>query len=285
MNRWIVSIAIWGLYGVALLLPAQIDVDPNGSQVVLGCEALLYGWAWPGTIPELANVALIVGWISFLRGKARLTVAAGVLAVALSVTAPAIYGSESSKLGTGYFLWVASCVALTIPAVFNTLRRMVDALPMPTRVTVSFTRPAGRELWKSLGPDSLGRLVIDMPMFALAIMIGSAIRHGSPELAAGSIGSQPYVINLAIPAVMLAWRLLLNVFVVRRQFRDSGAFGIGLYCLVAVVSTENSKGVGYHFSGYWAQFVPMVLWIFGSKLIWSLINGRLNRKEATEVVE
>jgi hypothetical protein len=139
MNRWVVSLAIWGLYGVALVLPVfQFEPDPEiGKNVFFGYEAFVLGWAWPGTIPALANVALVVGWIAFLARRARLATGAGVLAVALSLTAPAIYGFGFSALGAGYFLWVASCVALAISAVLD-LAGLSDGIPMPTRVRVYF---------------------------------------------------------------------------------------------------------------------------------------------------
>lgn len=137
MNRWIVSIAIWGLYGAALILPATlIGADTNTLQAdVIGYEALLHGWGWPGTIPALANVALLLGWILFLARKARFAAAAGVMAVALSLTAPAIYEVKFSELGAGYFLWLASCVALAVPAVLGALRRVEGIPPTGSAVT------------------------------------------------------------------------------------------------------------------------------------------------------
>src|SRR5437762_2322215 len=94
MKPWIVSYAVWGLYIAALALPAAVlhigcgparSVDkansaeitvttpekPRAPTVITGIDALRFGWDGLGAIPELANVALLIGWVAFiLRQKA-----------------------------------------------------------------------------------------------------------------------------------------------------------------------------------------------------------------------
>ena len=110
IKRGLVSITIWGLYLAALLLPAA-HFGERGY-VIPGYQAFQNGWQGAGTIPELANVALLVGWIAYLYNKA-FVLACGWLAFGLGLTAPPIYGLGFANLGLGYYLWMASFVVLT----------------------------------------------------------------------------------------------------------------------------------------------------------------------------
>ncbi len=102
------SVLIWSLYAVALFSPVGHNLD--------GWGALQGGWGGLGVIPESANVALLLGWFGLLLGRTRLATGLGIIAVALALTAPYIYGVELQDLRAGYFLWLGSCIVLAVAA-------------------------------------------------------------------------------------------------------------------------------------------------------------------------
>lgn len=110
MRIMLFSVLIWGLYAIALFLPVSANPD------VTGMQALSMGWDGTGLIPELANVALLLGWAGLLLGRANFAACLGIVAVALALTAPFIFEIDLNNLRMGYFSWVASCLVLAVAA-------------------------------------------------------------------------------------------------------------------------------------------------------------------------
>lgn len=120
MRLWEWSFLIWMVYVAALVSPAANIADPsNPENVVPGFIAFQYGWIKLGFIPELANVALLVGWICLIRKDPQISAGCGILGVCLGLTAPVTYGIGLAEMRVGYFLWLISNVLLILAAVFQ----------------------------------------------------------------------------------------------------------------------------------------------------------------------
>src|ERR1051325_10089343 len=95
MRHFWVTLPILGFYAAALATPA-CDLGPefidHNKRIVLGVDALVNGWNGAGTIPELANVALALGWLVLLANRYRIATGFGVIAFALGCTAPSVFG-------------------------------------------------------------------------------------------------------------------------------------------------------------------------------------------------
>lgn len=118
-NSSFVLWSVWTLYAIALFLP----VSPSDGFFanMRGYDALLLGWSlpnWMGSIPELANICLILGSIALYRQNYGHASVIGVLGVILAGTAPLIYGTPPL---VGYWLWISSIALLAVAAVTVTL--------------------------------------------------------------------------------------------------------------------------------------------------------------------
>jgi hypothetical protein len=91
-----------------------------------GLAALLFGWLTLFLAPWFANPVLLVGCVALLRGQCHCAAVLGLVALALGLTAWAVLippydlmpPSEGiTGLYAGYYLWLASMVALVIGAV------------------------------------------------------------------------------------------------------------------------------------------------------------------------
>ena len=106
----IYSLLICGLYGVSLFLP----VAPSAN----GWFALMFAWAGPGILAWSANIVLYLGWGALLFVGTRLAVRLGIASGLLALCAPlTIYGFQWSYLQVGYYVWLGSCIALTLTAI------------------------------------------------------------------------------------------------------------------------------------------------------------------------
>jgi hypothetical protein len=116
MRVFWVSAAILGSYIAALATPACYlrRFLEDKDRVVMGIDALANGWTGRGIIPELANVALAVGWLSFLANRVKLAELLAVIAMVLGATAPAIFEIPTRNLGIGFCLWMLSHASLLI---------------------------------------------------------------------------------------------------------------------------------------------------------------------------
>jgi hypothetical protein len=134
MKRWPFAILILGIYAISFFLPVvRMDGfgdDPKSSWF-LGYDAFLIGWAWPGVIPDLANVAMVVGLIAYLGRSPKLARNSAVLAVILASTAPFVYGF-ALPLFIGYYVWLGSFLALAIASELELRSREATRTFTPT---------------------------------------------------------------------------------------------------------------------------------------------------------
>ena len=133
------SVLIWGLFAVAMFLPAGVIagiLHPDESEsilqagedvklefVVSGWDALMDGWRGKGLVPWSAKLALLSGWIALLSGRTRLATGLGTAAIALALTAPYFYEVSFAALRIGYYLWLGSSVVLAFTAILELTRR------------------------------------------------------------------------------------------------------------------------------------------------------------------
>ena len=108
--------SIWVPYAVSLFLPV-ID-----GSAINGWSALGYGWMGPLVVPWAANWVLLWGWFALRKHKYSRARNLGYLATVLALTTIALFAQGQDKLGSGYTLWVISCVALTAIASFECMR-------------------------------------------------------------------------------------------------------------------------------------------------------------------
>jgi hypothetical protein len=107
---------VWLTYGLALATPVLDEYGMSGRPL-LGFEALCMGWVGAGVVPELANVALIVGWVGYFWRINILGLVGSVLALCLASTAPAVFGAGPGELRIGFYLWVLAMVVLVVASV------------------------------------------------------------------------------------------------------------------------------------------------------------------------
>lgn len=117
------SVAVWSLYGLALITPA-IKVDKGGHACTAislgtlpGLGALLLGWIPPLCIPWSANLLLLVGWVVLLCGRYRTALLLGVAASLAGLTTLGYWATmQWENLLIGYYLWQASLLLLALGA-------------------------------------------------------------------------------------------------------------------------------------------------------------------------
>ncbi|MCH7903146.1 MAG: hypothetical protein IH944_01110 [Armatimonadetes bacterium] len=107
---------IWAPYAVSLFLPVI-----EGSEMT-GWFALSSGWMSPLVVPWSANWVLLWGWFALRKRKYSRAKNLGYLATALALTTIALFAKGQDELGSGYTLWLISCVALTAIASFECMR-------------------------------------------------------------------------------------------------------------------------------------------------------------------
>lgn len=96
-------------YVTSLVLPAT----RGGYAGVAGIYCLLVGWIVP--LPWSANVFLFVAGIARAHERHRWALASSLLAVCTGLTAVRVI----PHLGVGFFVWIASMVAVVIASVLS----------------------------------------------------------------------------------------------------------------------------------------------------------------------
>lgn len=124
-SRWL-EIAALALFMLSLVLPAVVVTDKplfGGAadaevKTLPGIVCLLYGWVVvPGWI---ANPLVIIGGILQAFGKHRAALVLSIIALVSALTAPLWMSGGIMPLRyphVGYYVWVASILALVIAAV------------------------------------------------------------------------------------------------------------------------------------------------------------------------
>lgn len=112
--KWLTSLAVWGIYAVALASPAIEVFGP-----VLGREALQAGWHGADIVPELANVTLLLGWILLMFDKAHWAAIIATFGQLFALSALTLHGGW---LLYGYYIWLSSHVLLLIASLLGVIR-------------------------------------------------------------------------------------------------------------------------------------------------------------------
>lgn len=122
MARTLFSIAIWGLYGISLVLPVM-DVSNHSSSgsidmrgPIPGWGALTVGWIPPICIPWSANFFLLGAWIAYLCGKNSGSFVASLVGLGLSLTTLVVFHDALTTLRIGFGVWLAAFVVMVIAA-------------------------------------------------------------------------------------------------------------------------------------------------------------------------
>ncbi len=129
--RLAVSAVVWAMYGVSLALPAVSGGMTHEGRPYLGYEALQSGWMWGAFVPELANVALITGWIGYMVRQQTLALIAGLSAVGLSLSTFWLTDYSSADLHVGFWLWVATMSVFSLAAVLEFFHEMRELQKEP----------------------------------------------------------------------------------------------------------------------------------------------------------
>jgi hypothetical protein len=131
MRRWQtpfrqVSLAVAiGLYAVSFILPAfrNLQRDPEqfppafGGEIAYGYQVFGSGYFYARMffLPWYANLAFLIGLLSLVLRKPKLTAGFGSLALVLGMAVPAMLsGYTVPEFHVGYYIWLGSFASLTI---------------------------------------------------------------------------------------------------------------------------------------------------------------------------
>jgi hypothetical protein len=107
------------MYGLSLALPAVSGGMTHEGKPYLGYEALQHGWFWGGFVPELANVALLAGWIGYLARLHTLALVAGLASLGFSMSTFWVTDYTSVDLKVGFWLWSATMAVFSLAAIWE----------------------------------------------------------------------------------------------------------------------------------------------------------------------
>jgi|SRR5690349_22539501 len=114
-----------GLYAVSFFLPAFRDLQHDPEQlppafegeIAYGYQVFVSGYFYARILflPWYANLAFLIGLLSLVLRKPRLTTGFGLLALVLGLTVPAMLsGHTIPEFHVGYYIWLGSFASLMI---------------------------------------------------------------------------------------------------------------------------------------------------------------------------
>jgi hypothetical protein len=115
--RLAVFCLLWTMYGVSLFLPVTDETETTHG--ISGMMALTMGWSGTGIFIEMANVVFMFGTIGLLIRQHEMALVCGALGTGLGDRAQEVFEIPIDELRAGYFLWVATMVALILAAAFE----------------------------------------------------------------------------------------------------------------------------------------------------------------------
>ncbi len=125
------------LYLIACCLPAlEFKNSDKPNDIMFGLRALAVGWSgiFAGVMAWYANPFWMLGLILALLRKPVFAAVAGVIAIAIALTTFSVIGRELPgdeggvtkttviRLLPGFYVWIASLVALPVTAAFQRAR-------------------------------------------------------------------------------------------------------------------------------------------------------------------
>ncbi len=130
---WVASSLIWGMYALALYLPA-VRILPHHTLTASGGGT---EWVLRDVVPirvledaslverlqlvtsdvALVNAVVVLGWLAFLLRRPLLVVGLALVGLLYGLWGVTIFGAH--QIGWGYWLWLASVMTMLVAGIFQ----------------------------------------------------------------------------------------------------------------------------------------------------------------------